>query len=95
METRRDLSQLSFLYNKLSMPKMSLVYWLKVPEFVDAIFGMLQRSEVIDDSTVYPILVRLYEALEPLKGTPKTEGFSFAKMRQGIKKLHEALESGA
>lgn len=84
-------NKLNFMFNKISVPKMSMVYWLKVPEFVDAILEMYEGQKVIDDATVHEVMVRVYDQTIAYKGTDRAKDYNYAKMRQGIKHLSEVL----
>lgn len=91
MPEGRDTAKLSFMFNKISVPKMSMVYWLKVPEFVDAIFNLYDNGKTIDDKVVYDVMTSIYDEVLPYKGTERTVEYNFSKMRQGIARLREKL----
>lgn len=86
-----DVSKLNFLYNKISIPKMAMVYWLQVPEFVSAITAKVSNGETIDDRVVYDIMIPIYESALKAKGTEAERGYNYAKLRQGIKRLGEVV----
>ena len=86
-----DVSRLSFLYNKISIPKMAMLYWLKVPAFVSAMNDLVDRGKDINDKTVYGIMLPIYEDVLRFKGTDAGKVFNYAKLRQGVKHLKEAI----
>lgn len=92
-EERRsvDANRLNFLYNKISVPKMAMVYWLQVPEFASAISAKVLNGDTVDDKVVYDIMVPIYESALKVRGTDVAKCYNYAKLRQGIKRLGEAL----
>ena len=70
--------RLNFMYNKISIPKMSMVYWMKVPEFVAEMLERFERGDTIDDQSVYPVMKKVYEHALGEKGTKRAEVYNYA-----------------
>lgn len=84
--------KLNFMYAKISVPKMVMHYWMMVPEFVASVLELYDAKQTIDNRSVYDIMVRVYNEAIVDKGTKRTEGYNFAKMRRGIRGLEEVLQ---
>lgn len=85
-----DVSRLNFMYKKISIPKMAMVYWMQVPEFVSAVNDLVDRRQDVNDKAVYEVMLPIYEDVLRLKGTDAGKVFNYAQLRRGIKRLEEA-----
>ncbi len=88
----RDIRELSgklrFLFKKTSMSKYELVEWLKVPEFVDTMLDMVAKSQPIDNSTMLPIMEKIYLRLS---FEPPLSGVNYYNLRRGINRIIKVL----
>lgn len=85
-------SKLLFLFNKIDIPKMSMLYWLCVPEFEQAMLNLVNEGKSIDNRVVYENMTEIYNNLLPYRGTEKATNCNFCQMRRGINKLSKALQ---
>ena len=51
---------IGFLYKKIDAPRLSLTYWIDIPEFVDAITNLLDEGHTIGNNEVFQIMKDIY-----------------------------------
>lgn len=85
-------NKLLFLFNKINIPKMSMLYWLCVPEFEQAMLKLVNEGKSINNRVVYENMTEIYNNLLPYKGTEKATNCNFCQMRRGINQLSKVLE---
>lgn len=95
MDKERDIReqsfQLQFMYNKISVPKMALSYWMTIPEFVEEMLRMLSNSETIDNKSVYLVMDGLYRDMERYRKTPKGQHINYRLARSAVNALKREL----
>lgn len=82
------MRRLSPLFSRSAMNRSSMVSWLSVPEFADAVLEEMYQRTFIDDR----FLVELMERLWPEMEAGKIACPSFKNCRRGINQLRRAVE---
>lgn len=91
IELNTDTSRLGFLFNKISMPPKSIVTWLTVPEFVDAVNSLVDRRIEVTNDNVFIICQKIMTGKFSDKEIRKQ--YFYSKIRSGYNHLKRAVES--
>lgn len=89
--TREKAERLHFLYWRLPISKTCTKYWLTIPEFVDRVFELVQKSVVID----YQVTLSIMEDIYPTMVERKNNGEQYYDLyhaRKAINQLIRAVE---
>lgn len=84
--------RLNFMFKKISISKMSLVYWLSIPEFEAEMLARLNNKEPIDNQVVCESMRCIYEKWEHLRGNSSIKpDFNYSLARRGIHQIEKAM----
>lgn len=84
--------RLNFMLKKISISKISLVYWLKLPEFEAEMISRLDNQETIDDQVVCETMKRIYAKWERLReDSNEKPDFNYSLARRGIHQVEKVL----
>lgn len=75
------------LYRTSASPKISLSYWLQVPEFLEELRVLRKNNVLIDDTTIFPIMQRIYFD----KKNNRDDSLHYGLMRISLRKISEKL----
>lgn len=79
--------EFGFLYRTSASPKISLSYWLQVPEFLEELRVLRGNNMSIEDATIFPIMQRIYFD----KKNNGDNSFHYGLMRSSLRKISEKL----
>lgn len=84
--------RLNFMFKKISVSKMSLVYWLTLPEFEAEMLARLDNKEAIDNRVVCESMKRIYAKWEHLRDNSNEKpDFNYSLARRGIHQIEKAM----
>lgn len=84
--------RLGFMYRKISMSKVSLHYWLTIPEFHDEMLNMFCEGLTIDNASVYDVAKRIYLKWERKRDRSSVKpDFNYCLARRGIRRLENIM----
>lgn len=84
--------RLNFMFKKISVSKMSLVYWLTLPEFEAEMLAKLDNKEAIDDRVVCESMKRIYAKWERLRDNSNEKpDFNYSLARRGINQIEKSI----
>lgn len=84
--------RLNFMFKKISVSKMSLVYWLTLPEFEAEMLTRLDNKEPIDNQVVYESMKRIYAKWESLRKDSNIKpDFNYSLARRGINQIEKSI----
>jgi len=84
--------RLNFMFKKISVSRMSLVYWLTIPEFEAEMIYRLDNGETIDDLVVCEVMKRIYAKWDRLREVSSEKpDFNYSLARRGIHQIEKAI----
>ena len=86
---------LDFMYDKIAVPKMTMVYWLSIPEFSNAIYKHISNNETINNKLVYGIIKDIYFPHKKIKDElgSKADDFDHYRTKKGLKSLSKLIHN--
>lgn len=88
----RDEHELFFIMNKSCMSKSEVLSWIRTPEFFDIVYDLKTIGVEINDETLLPIMVSIYDEKDLLrKQKQRVDGFDFQTKRHSIKRIMKSI----
>lgn len=84
--------RLNFMFKKISVSKMSLAYWLTLPEFEAEMLARLNGKETINNQVVCESMKRIYAKWKQLRDNSNEKpDFNYSLARRGIHQIEKAM----
>ena len=90
-DVRKVTGKPGFIFENVSMPRIAMYEWLKVPEFVSAMLDKVFASEPLTDEAVLPDILAIYKKLESEEETSPRAGLQYNLLRMGANHLIKVL----
>lgn len=84
-----DSSQLDFLYNRISMPRVCMAAWLRVPEFFEKIRDLDSNGIKITDAIVLEVAQPILS--EKILDRKNNRDLRLPTLKRGLKHLQNNL----
>lgn len=82
-----DVSRLDFLYNRISMPRVCMAAWLRVPELVKMISSLDSEGVVITDAVFLKVAEPILS--EKLLNRKDNRDLRLPTLKRGLNHLHK------
>lgn len=84
---------LNFLYNKIAVPKMTMVYWLSLPEFSSEVSKHVAKNNTINDKLIYSIIKDIYFPHKKKRDEfgSSADDFDHHRTRKGLRCLSKQI----
>ena len=84
-------NRIGFLFKTSDAPKVSLAYWVTVPEFVEEISNAINNGISINDEYIFNVMKRIYAQKDELRKQGTGVDFSFRLSRRSLRILSEKI----
>lgn len=85
-----DEGQLDFLYNRISMPRVCMAAWLRVPEFVEKIRSLETGGVNITDAVVLEVARPILSV--KIADKRDNRDLRLQTLKRGIRRLQDSLD---